>query len=152
MGRACSLCGHWTCCAEARLQTAARLCQNGWVSDRQISIIDHYRALRRVVNGIEQQLHRTDLWEADPPSDEALSSEQPFSYDTMLFHQWLQWLFIPRMRTILAGHGHLPTESAIFPYATDCLAECCKDPGELLFLIQTFDELISGPSPSDHCH
>ena len=122
------------------------------VSDPQISVVDHYRALRRVVNGIEQQLHRIDLWEAEPPSDEALSSEQPFSYDTMLFHQWLQWLFIPRMRAILAGHGHLPTESAIFPYATDCLRECAEDPDELLFLIQTFDELISHPDQHGACH
>ena len=56
------------------------------------------------------------------------------------------------MRTILAGHGHLPTESAIFPYATDCLRECAEHPDELLFLIQTFDELISDPRPSVGCH
>ena len=78
----------------------------------------------------------------------ALASEQPFSYDTMMFHQWLQWLFIPRMRAILAGHGHLPRESAILPYAADCLSSYDQAPDELLFLIQTFDELISGAAPA----
>lgn len=126
------------------------------MSETETTVIDHYRTLRRVVNGIEQQLHRIDLWEAEPPPREALASEQPFSYDTMLFHQWLQWLFIPRMRAILAGHGHLPTESAIFPYATDCLRDSLRDrdqdADELLFLIQTFDELISGRGRPGGCH
>lgn len=122
------------------------------MSETDFPVIDHYRALRRVVNGIEHQLQRIKLWEAQPPSEEALASGEPFSYDTMPFHRWLQWLFIPRMRTILAGHGDLPTSSAILPYARDCLQDCCEDPDELLFLIQTFDELITGQVDADGTH
>ena len=115
-------------------------------------MVDYYRAVRRVINGIEQQLQRTQLWESEPPPDDDLASREPFSYDTLPFHRWLQWLFIPRMRTILAGHGHMPTSSDILPYATDCLRDCPEDVGQLLFLIQTFDELITGHAAAGETH
>jgi uncharacterized protein YqcC (DUF446 family) len=51
------------------------------------------------------------------------------------------------MRRIFAGHGELPTSSAIHPYAEDCL-EHLDDPSTLLYLIERFDGLIRGESPA----
>ena len=104
--------------------------------------LSQYRSLRHLVDRMEGELRRLELWETASPDRTALSSEEPFSYDTLMFHQWLQWMFIPRMRQILMGHGDLPRESDIFPYALDCLRQFRDDPNELLFLIKTFDELI----------
>ena len=99
--------------------------------------------MRHVVDRMEDELRRLNLWESTSPDQHALNSQEPFSYDTLMFHQWLQWLFIPRMRRILMGHGELPGDSDIFPYALDSLRQFSEDPNALLFLIKTFDELIS---------
>ena len=116
------------------------------------SVLARYRALRVIVDRVELELRRIDLWEDAPPASAALTSREPFSYDTLMFHQWLQWQFIPRMRRILAGHGGLPRASAILPYASDCMQRYRKrDVKELLFLIESFDELICEGAPQA-CH
>jgi uncharacterized protein YqcC (DUF446 family) len=99
------------------------------------------RALIAVVDGLEAELRRMELWEPEPPSERMLASTQPFCFDTLALSQWLQWLLIPRMRRILAGEGDLPTRSAIHPYAEDCF-EHLDDPSALLLLIEQFDGLI----------
>src|SRR5262245_59030436 len=95
---------------------------------------DRKRALAAVVDALEQTLRQKRLWEHERPSAALLASTQPFSVDTLRFHQWLQWQLIPRMRGILGGEGALPTASAIHPYAEECKAELGDDPAELLFL------------------
>jgi uncharacterized protein YqcC (DUF446 family) len=101
------------------------------------------RALIAVVDGLEAELRRMQLWEPDPPTATELASAQPFCVDTLALSQWLQWLLIPRMRRIFAGEGDLPTRSAIRPYAEDCF-EHLEDPSALLLLIERFDRLIRG--------
>lgn len=101
------------------------------------------RALMAVVDGLEAELRRMQLWEPEPPSEQMLASAQPFCFDTLALSQWLQWLLIPRMRGILAGDGSLPTRSAIHPYAEDCF-EHLDDSRTLLMLIERFDGLIRG--------
>ena len=101
------------------------------------------RALIAVVDGLEAELRRMQLWEREPPSEELLTSPQPFCVDTLALSQWIQWLLIPRMRRILAGEGEIPTCSAIHPYAEDCF-DHLADPSSLLLLIERFDELIRG--------
>ena len=101
------------------------------------------RALIAVVDGLEAELRRMQLWEPVPPREELLASPQPFCVDTLALSQWLQWLLIPRMRKIFAGDGELPTRSAIHPYAEDCF-EHLDDPSNLLILIERFDGLIRG--------
>lgn len=101
------------------------------------------RALTNVVDGLETELRRLKLWERLPPPDHRLASTQPFCIDTLELSQWLQWILVPRMRSILAGDGELPTNSDILPYARDCF-EHLDDPAPLLVLIGRFDRLIRG--------
>jgi uncharacterized protein YqcC (DUF446 family) len=101
-------------------------------------------ALSAVVDALEAALRRAGLWERESPQAALLASPEPFCYDTLAFHQWLQWQLIPRMRGILAGGGALPSRSAIHPYAEDCLAAVEADASELLALIEHFDALIQG--------
>lgn len=89
---------------------------------------------------VEAVLRTTGRWEQHQPSDSALSSTQPFCMDTLNFEQWLQWIFLPRMKQILENRRPLPARSAIHEYA-----ECCvqKQDNGLLQLIKRFDELIT---------
>jgi uncharacterized protein YqcC (DUF446 family) len=132
-----------------RAHSVERLCDNRCVCTSQE--FAHYRTLRSIVDRVEAELRRIALWEHDAVPTRRVASGQPFSYDTLQFHQWLQWEFIPRMRWILAGHGELPAESGIFPYAMDCLAKYGAAAEELLFLIESFDEVISRSSRRP-CH
>lgn len=88
-------------------------------------------------------MRRLDLWEDETPSPEALASHQPFCFDTLSFSQWLQWVFLPRMKRILERGGPLPAESGIFPLAEECLRGLEPDATYLLTLIDRFDDLIA---------
>lgn len=104
----------------------------------------HREALAAIVDGIEREMRRIELWETTPPVPSRMASTQPFCFDTLRCHEWLQWQFLPRMRRIFEQGDTLPAESAIHPYARDCLIGWWQNPETLLFLIRTFDELISG--------
>ena len=101
-------------------------------------------AVAEVLARLRAELQRLNLWEVSPPAADRLASVQPFSWDTLLFSEWLQWQFVPRMSAALDGQGLWPSDSAIYPYAEECLASRADDVRELLFLIQTLDELICG--------
>ena len=101
-------------------------------------------AVAHVVNRIEIEMRRIDLWEQTPPVPSRMTSQQPFCFDTLQFGEWLQWCFLPRMRDILQRGADLPQASAIHPYAEDCLGRYAARPAKLLLLIRTFDELITG--------
>lgn len=99
---------------------------------------------------VEQELRQLQLWEAAPPAPERLASEVPFCHDTLEFTQWLQWIFVPRLRAVLEGGHALPTACAIAPIAEDALArigqERARDTGALLVQLQRIDGLITGRS------
>jgi uncharacterized protein YqcC (DUF446 family) len=99
-------------------------------------------ALLAVVDGLEAELRRVQLWDTEPPSKDRLTSSQPFCVDTLAFPQWLQWRLIPRMRSVLAGERPMPTHSAIYPLAEDSFKNL-EDSCTLLALIERFDQLIT---------
>ena len=94
---------------------------------------------------IEREL-RVQGWGDDvPPSIEALSSVEPFSVDTLDFEQWLQWIFLPRMKTILEQDLPLPNASGIQEMAEMVFAARNvqgKD-RQLQVLLKEFDLLIT---------
>lgn len=100
-------------------------------------------ALDDTVMLIEAELRQLDLWESHPPSETALASPHPFCFDTLKFHQWLQWIFIPKMLNLLATGEPLPGHSDIFPLAEEYFAPFGPRGHRLVILIRRFDELIN---------
>lgn len=92
---------------------------------------------------VEQELRRQDVWLPTPPSPEAMTSTTPFCMDTMAFSQWLQWFFVPRVRAIVERGGALPTGSNIKPYAEEALRVEKLDAAKLLELMEKFDQLMA---------
>lgn len=89
---------------------------------------------------LEAQLQHHELWQQTMPSAEALQSTEPFAIDTLHPHEWLQWIFIARMRVLVESNQPLPRGFSIEPY----FAEAWKQElhyGELLETIRTIDEL-----------
>lgn len=100
------------------------------------------RDIAEIIADMETELHRLSLWRETPPAPEALSSPSPFCCDTLPFDQWLQWMFIPRMRHVLEEELPLPRESGILPMAEEALKDLQRDALPLLRLIGDFDRLI----------
>ena len=88
---------------------------------------------------IEAELRRMKLWQTEMPSAKALSSTTPFCADTLYYEEWLQWLFVPRMKEILEQSLPLPQQCDIHTYVEQ---QCRGDCERLLGLIKKFDELV----------
>ncbi len=92
---------------------------------------------------VERELRFLGMWAEVPPSDEALSSEQPFCIDSLAFEEWLQWIFLPRMKLILESGAELPAVSGIRSMAEEVYRERLAEVGCLLASLGEFDRLIS---------
>ncbi|KGQ71266.1 anhydro-N-acetylmuramic acid kinase [Chelonobacter oris] len=78
--------------------------------------------LRRHLKQLQLNLAHLALWQAMPPQQERLVSEQPFHVDTLEPHEWLQWIFLPRMSALLDSGAELPTKIAITPYIEEAMS------------------------------
>lgn len=93
---------------------------------------------------IERALRQAGEWAQTPPSAEALASVEPFCVDTLGFEQWLQWIFLPRMKVILEQGLALPNASGILAMAEMVYMHRPGEGGELMASLRRFDSLISG--------
>lgn len=106
------------------------------IDPRVLDIADHLLL-------IERELQVQGWWTEVAPSPQALASTVPFAVDSMSFEQWLQWIFVPRMRHIIE-HGHpLPNASGILVMAETEFASRPHESRELRRLLAAFDRLIS---------
>jgi len=105
------------------------------VEQRILDIADHLLLIERefIVQG---------WWQDEPPSDEALESTVPFAVDTMNFEQWLQWIFLPRMKIIIELGHPLPNASGILVMAESVFVDRPEQSRELRRLLAEFDKLI----------
>lgn len=93
---------------------------------------------------IEAELRRLQLWEQQPPALESLQSSTPFCTDTLNIAQWLQWIFVPRMKMILEQGLPLPQQCDIHSYAEEvCQRITSADTSRLLSLLREFDQQIT---------
>lgn len=90
---------------------------------------------------LERELYSLDLWSLQAPSRVQLASTQPFCVDTMAFEQWLQWVFIPRLR-LLADQGlALPGGCQVAPMGEQALRHLGRRQADLLTLLARIDQL-----------
>lgn len=103
--------------------------------------------VKLVLEQLETQLKQHDLWQSQWPSPEQLASTQPFAIDTLAFHQWLQFILLPRMHALVEGQHPLPEKFAVSPMATHVYrAELAQYRG-LIQVLHELDILLSGEDP-----
>lgn len=95
---------------------------------------------------IERELRAQGWWSDEAPSAQALASTSPFALDTMSFDQWLQWIFLPRMKEILEQGLALPNASGILVMAETVYVDRPEESRQLRKLLDEFDQLISPSS------
>lgn len=64
---------------------------------------------------LECVMRQRNLWASVPPPAQGYTSQVPFAADCWSLAQWLQFLFIPKIRTILAQNQALPEKCSIAP-------------------------------------
>ncbi|MBE2894166.1 YqcC family protein [Spirabiliibacterium falconis] len=75
------------------------------------------------LNRLTDGLKTLNLWQTLSPPPEKLASQEPFAIDTLEPHEWLQWIFIPRMRALIEAQAELPRGFAISPYIEEAMKE-----------------------------
>ncbi|KZN66307.1 hypothetical protein N473_09990 [Pseudoalteromonas luteoviolacea CPMOR-1] len=91
---------------------------------------------------LEVQLKHAQLWQAEPIDEQALASVQPFCCDTLRFEQWLQFVFIPKIKAMIETGVPLPTNIAISPMCDVAFAQH-PDQQTLFKCLSEIDTLIS---------
>lgn len=100
--------------------------------------------IEAVLIDIEAELRRLELWAKESPDAEALASTQPFAVDTLSFPQWLQFIFLPRMRALIAADAALPTACGIAPMAEEAFRGQKLPIESLLDALENMDRMLSG--------
>jgi uncharacterized protein YqcC (DUF446 family) len=94
---------------------------------------------------IENEMKRIDYWQSDPLRPEQYEFRSAFARDTMAFSQWVQFIFIPRVKNMLETGEKFPPDSqngaqAVREFDGDDRAQ------GLVALLSEFDEIIRGRS------
>ncbi|HNL91278.1 MAG TPA: YqcC family protein [Pseudomonadales bacterium] len=104
-----------------------------------------YTPLGSLLIDIECALRRGDFWQTETPPASALASTEPFAVDTLDFHQWLQFVFLPRMRELINARQMLPEQCNITAMAEVVWADETRALAVINALRQ-FDETINNSS------
>jgi uncharacterized protein YqcC (DUF446 family) len=91
---------------------------------------------------IEPEMNRIGFWRAEPLPESAYAFRQAFAMDTMTFGQWLQFIFVPRVKSIIGQRGEFPTSSQV---GVQAIREFDGDPqaDRLVSLLCEFDALFN---------
>lgn len=92
---------------------------------------------------LETELKQQLLWSMAPADPRAMASTMPFCYDTMPLEHWLQYVFLPRMHTLLASKRQLPTGFAILPLAEMVFQKDGNKYQDLLNIIAQLDHTLA---------
>lgn len=96
-----------------------------------------------VLIDIEKELRELQLWQAQAPSAEDLASQQPFCIDTLSFPQWLQFVFLPRMHSLILEKAGLPTVCGIAPIAEEYFRGVPLNAAVLIAHIERIDQVLT---------
>lgn len=111
--------------------------------------LEKYHRLADLLLELEMVLRKTDLWEMDVPSEQDLTSQEPFCIDTMNFLQWLKFILLPTFKSMIESHASLPSQCNISPMAEEYLVSGLVKGSEsvaIVHVIQSIDTLLSAGS------
>lgn len=92
---------------------------------------------------VEAHMRMIGEWSPVPPSDEALASTEPFCVDTLMFTEWLQFVFLVRMKELVERDAPLPSVSGIAPMAEEHFRSRSQPVARLIAELAVIDELLS---------
>lgn len=105
--------------------------------------MDRNARVSALLSSIQSEMQSQQLWAAQSPSAEALSSQQPFCVDTLMFTEWVQWLMLPRLKMMIDQRTSLPQNSNMHSMAEEAFKRIEADTNQLLELIKALDEALN---------
>ena len=98
-------------------------------------------AVSAAADAIEAAMREVGMWSDTPPEPAAYEFQMAFAMDTMAFSQWLQFVFLPRVRELVAAGGPLPSQSQV---AAQAVREWdgYHEAGPVLDALHAFDALF----------
>ena len=108
-------------------------------------MINYHTAVAEALFELEREMRSLKLWERQPPSAQALASTQPFAVDTLRFPQWLQFIFIPRLYSLVEHRAPLPTNCNTAPMAEEYFRPLAVNSDRLVQRLRKLDDLLSQP-------
>lgn len=108
---------------------------------------DSYEVVAQVADGllsIETEMRRLELWQGERPPETAFQSTEPFCLDTLDFTQWVQFVFLERMKQIIENGQALPVSSGIAPMAEEHFRNRPESGQGLIRELEAVDRLLSG--------
>ena len=99
------------------------------------------KQLEKLLNELQQELILQGFWQSVAPSESALASTEPFAIDTLSPCEWLQWIFIARLRDLLAQNQKLPSVLQISPYLAEALPSEKRE--SILVITKKIDALFT---------
>ncbi|MDX1589831.1 MAG: YqcC family protein [Oleiphilaceae bacterium] len=101
------------------------------------------QAIHSRLDAIAGELRQLALWQETPPPESALSSHQPFCVDTLTFQQWVQFVLLPKMRSLLEAGQPLPHSADIAPMAEESFRQQQVPAVTLVRHLRELDRLIT---------
>lgn len=105
-----------------------------------MSHINWFEKYLEIFDNIESCMIELGVWASEAPSQKALQSTMPFCVDTMSLEEWLQFVFLPKMREMIHNNQLPPGPAQIAPMAEEVYKEQA-DKLPLIRLIKKFDEI-----------
>ena len=74
-----------------------------------------------VLSDIEAELKELSLWQGESgrPATAALNAPAPFGLGVMEFHEWLEYVLLPRLREMIEDQRELPSSLLTHPMAEE---------------------------------
>lgn len=101
---------------------------------------------------IEAEMRRIGLWAREAPSPEALASPLPFCCDTLSFAEWLQFVFLPRMKIMLEAGAVLPSRCGLAPMAEESFRFRGINTVKISALLRQVDDTLTAGTESPPPH
>jgi uncharacterized protein YqcC (DUF446 family) len=100
-----------------------------------------YAIVQKKIDAIEAEMKRIGYWQSEPLDPGQYGFQRAFAMDTMTFSQWLQFIFIPRVKEIVAIAGEFPRRSMVGAQAVREF-DGAPEASDLVGLLSEFDALF----------
>jgi len=103
----------------------------------------NHQRIGEYLAALQLHMRQQRLWSEVPPAPEALASTEPFACDTLLFSEWLQFVFIPRMGFLVAAKSPLPQRCDVAPMAEEFFRTRDAEGAAVVDVLRKIDRLLT---------
>jgi len=103
---------------------------------------DKFESVGRIADAIEAELRAIRFWSDEPPTAEMMEFRQAFAMDTMPLAMWVQFVLLPRIRSIIAERGQFPASSSVGAHAVREF-DGQREASNLVSLLSELDEAVT---------